>query len=90
MNLAMLLSCGSFEGFFGRVMGQSRQSYLESYRHDWLGIMRAACWKTASIPFCIFLRCTNPEGTKPTQAWLFVSCRWLAGIDRLSSYRSNG
>jgi glycosyltransferase involved in cell wall biosynthesis len=35
MNVAMLLSCGSFEGFFGRVQGQSRQSYLESYRNDW-------------------------------------------------------
>jgi glycosyltransferase involved in cell wall biosynthesis len=35
MNIAMLLSCGSFEGFFGRVQGQSRQSYLESYRNDW-------------------------------------------------------
>jgi len=35
MNVAMLLSCGSFEGFFGRVQGQSRQSYLDSYRNDW-------------------------------------------------------
>jgi glycosyltransferase involved in cell wall biosynthesis len=35
MNIAMLLSCSSFEGFFGWVQGQSRQSYLESYRNDW-------------------------------------------------------
>jgi glycosyltransferase involved in cell wall biosynthesis len=35
MNVAMLLSCGSFEGFFGWVQGQSRQSYLENYRNDW-------------------------------------------------------
>jgi glycosyltransferase involved in cell wall biosynthesis len=35
MNVAMLLSCGSFEGFFGRVLGQSRQSYLDAYRNDW-------------------------------------------------------
>lgn len=35
MNVAMLLSCGSFEGFFGWIQGQSRQSYLESYRSDW-------------------------------------------------------
>jgi glycosyltransferase involved in cell wall biosynthesis len=35
MNVAMLLSCSSFEGFFGWVQGQSRQSYLESYRNDW-------------------------------------------------------
>jgi glycosyltransferase involved in cell wall biosynthesis len=35
MNVALLLSCSSFEGFFGRVQGQSRQSYIESYRNDW-------------------------------------------------------
>ena len=35
MNVGMLLSCGSFEGFFGGVLGQSRQSYLERYRNDW-------------------------------------------------------
>ena len=35
MNVSMLLGCSSFEGFFGGVLGQSRQSYLESYRNDW-------------------------------------------------------
>jgi glycosyltransferase involved in cell wall biosynthesis len=35
MNVAMLLSCGSFEGFFGGVQGQTRESYLASYRGDW-------------------------------------------------------
>ena len=35
MNVAILLSCGSFEGFFGRVLGQTRESYLASYRGDW-------------------------------------------------------
>jgi glycosyltransferase involved in cell wall biosynthesis len=35
MNVAMLLSCGSFEWFFGKIQGQSRQSYLKSYRNDW-------------------------------------------------------
>jgi glycosyltransferase involved in cell wall biosynthesis len=34
VNVAMLLSCGSFEGFFGWVQGQTRQSYLETYRND--------------------------------------------------------
>ena len=34
-NVAMLLSCGSFEGFFGWVQGQTRVSYLQSYRNDW-------------------------------------------------------
>jgi glycosyltransferase involved in cell wall biosynthesis len=35
MNVAMLLSCGSFEGFFGQIQNQTRQSYLETYRNDW-------------------------------------------------------
>jgi glycosyltransferase involved in cell wall biosynthesis len=35
MNVALLLSCGSFEGFFGSYLGQTRQSYLERYRSDW-------------------------------------------------------
>jgi len=36
MNVAMLLSCGSFEGFFVGVQHQTRQSYLETYRNDWV------------------------------------------------------
>ena len=34
MNVALLLSCSSFEGFFGGILGQSRESYLQNYRHD--------------------------------------------------------
>lgn len=37
MKVAMLLSCGSFEGFFGGIQGQTRDSYLRTYRSDW-------CW----------------------------------------------
>ena len=35
LNVAILLSCASFEGFYGRIQGQTRRSYLESYRSDW-------------------------------------------------------
>ncbi len=35
MNLALLLNCGSFEGFFGGIQGQSRETYLATYRSDW-------------------------------------------------------
>lgn len=90
MNLAMLLSCGSFEGFFGRVMGQSRQSYLESYRHDWAWYYARGLLENGIHPVLYIPSLHESEGTKPMQAWLFVSCHWLAGIDRLSSYRSNG
>lgn len=35
MNVALLLSCGAFEGYFGRVQGLTRESYLANYRNDW-------------------------------------------------------
>jgi glycosyltransferase involved in cell wall biosynthesis len=35
MNVAILLSLSSFEWLYGRVLGQNRKSYLESYRADW-------------------------------------------------------
>jgi glycosyltransferase involved in cell wall biosynthesis len=35
IKVAMLLSCSSFEGFFGWVLHQTRSSYLASYRNDW-------------------------------------------------------
>ncbi len=34
MNIAILLSCSSFEGFFGKVFGLDDESYLASYRND--------------------------------------------------------
>jgi glycosyltransferase involved in cell wall biosynthesis len=55
MNVAMLLSCGSFEGFFGWVQGQTRQSFLEKYRNDWawyyaLGLIENGINPTLYIP----------------------------------------
>ena len=55
MNVAMLLSCGSFEGFFGWVQGQTRQSFLEKYRNDWawyyaLGLLENGVNPTLYIP----------------------------------------
>jgi glycosyltransferase involved in cell wall biosynthesis len=35
MNVAMLLSCSSFEGFFGGTLKQTTESYLQKYRNDW-------------------------------------------------------
>jgi glycosyltransferase involved in cell wall biosynthesis len=55
MNVAMLLSCSSFEGFFGYVQGQTRKSYLESYRNDWVwyyarGLLENGIRPTIYIP----------------------------------------
>ena len=35
LTVAILLSCDSFESFFGAVLGLDRDKYLEKYRNDW-------------------------------------------------------
>lgn len=35
MTVAMLLSCDSFESFFGAVLQLDRDKYLSNYRNDW-------------------------------------------------------
>jgi glycosyltransferase involved in cell wall biosynthesis len=35
LNVAMLLSCDTFESFFGDVLGLDRDRYLGTYRNDW-------------------------------------------------------
>ena len=35
MTVAMLLSCDSFESFYGSVLGLDRDRFLSTYRNDW-------------------------------------------------------
>lgn len=35
MTVAMLLSCDSFESFFGHVLKMDRDRYMNTYRNDW-------------------------------------------------------
>ena len=35
MTVTMLLSCDSFESFFGAVLQLDRDKYLRNYRNDW-------------------------------------------------------
>ena len=35
LTVAMLLNCGSFEGYFTAFQGQTVETYLQSYRNDW-------------------------------------------------------
>lgn len=35
LTVAMLLNCGSFEGYFTGFQGQTVETYLKSYRNDW-------------------------------------------------------
>src|SRR5882724_1330788 len=71
MNVAMLLSCGSFDGFFGWVQGQSWQVTWKVSETTGRGTTRAACWKTASILPCTFRRCMKPGNIRRTWGCLF-------------------
>ena len=35
LTVAMLLNCGSFEGYFTGFQGQTVETYLQTYRNDW-------------------------------------------------------
>ncbi len=74
LNVAMLLSCGSFEGFFGWVQGQTRQSYLETYRNDFAWYY-ARGLKESGINPIIYIPALYEEGKYATD--LGVSVRFL-------------
>jgi glycosyltransferase involved in cell wall biosynthesis len=90
MNLAMLLSCGSFEGFFGRVMGQSRQSYLESYRHDWAWYYARGLLENGIHPV-LYIPSLHESGRYETDAGVAVRflplARWYRPFEQLSLKR---
>ncbi len=90
MNLAMLLSCGSFEGFFGRVQGQSRQSYLEGYRNDWSWYYGRGLLENGIHPV-LYIPALYEAGKYETDAGIPVRflplARWYRPIEQLSLKR---
>jgi glycosyltransferase involved in cell wall biosynthesis len=84
MNVAMLLSCGSFEGFFGRVLNQSRQSYLESYRNDWSWYYARGLLDNGINPI-LFIPALYEAGKYETDAGVAVRflplARWFRPFD---------
>jgi len=74
----MLLSCGSFEGFFGRVQGQSRQSYLNTYRNDWAWYYARGLLENGINP-TLYIPALHEAGKYETDAG--VSVRFLP-LDR--------
>ena len=47
LNVAMLLSCGSFEGFFGGVQrARPDRAISQAIETTGRGTMLAVCWKT--------------------------------------------
>jgi glycosyltransferase involved in cell wall biosynthesis len=90
MNVAMLLSCGSFEGFFGKVQGQSRQSYLESYRNDWSWYYGRGLVENGIRPL-FYIPALYESGKYDTDAKIAVRflplARWFRPIEELSLTR---
>jgi glycosyltransferase involved in cell wall biosynthesis len=71
MNLALLLSCGSFEGFFGWIQRQTRESYLASYRSDWSWYYARALREHGITP-TIYIPSLHEAGRYETDAGIAV------------------
>ena len=71
MNVAMLLSCGSFEGFFGGVQGQTVESYLKNYRNDWCWYYGAGLVKNGIKPI-LYIPSLNETGRYETDVGISV------------------
>src|SRR5712692_9345837 len=86
MNVAMLLSCGSFEGFFGRVLGQSRQSYLKGYRNDWSWYYARGLLENGIIPI-LYIPALYEAGKYETDVGVSVRFlpleRWYRPLDHV-------
>jgi glycosyltransferase involved in cell wall biosynthesis len=86
MNVAMLLSCGSFEGFFGGIQGQSRKSYLESYRNDWSWYYARGLLESGVQPL-IYMPALHESGRYETDAGIPVRFlqteRWFRPFEQV-------
>jgi glycosyltransferase involved in cell wall biosynthesis len=71
MNVAMLLSCGSFEGFFGGVQGQTVESYLSNYRNDWCWYYGAGLVRNGIQPI-LYIPSLNQTGRYETDVGISV------------------
>jgi glycosyltransferase involved in cell wall biosynthesis len=85
MNVAMLLSCSSFEGFFGWVQGQNRQSYLESYRNDWSWYYARGLLENGVKP-TLYIPAQNESGKYQTDVGIPVRflplARWYGSLEQ--------
>jgi glycosyltransferase involved in cell wall biosynthesis len=90
MNVAMLLSCLSFEGFYGRVQGQSRQSYLENYRNEWSWYYGRGLLENGIRPL-LYIPALYESGKYDTEAGIAVRflplARWFRPMEQLSLIR---
>src|SRR6202171_1598343 len=86
VNVAMILSCGSFEGFFGWVQGQTRQSYLETYRNDWSWYYARGLLENGINP-TLYIPALREAGKYETDAGVPVRFlpldRWVRPFERI-------
>ncbi len=71
MNLALLLSCSSFEGFFEGIQGQTQETYLASYRSDWAWYYAKALREHGIAPI-IYIPALRLSGRYETDAGIAV------------------
>jgi glycosyltransferase involved in cell wall biosynthesis len=90
MKVAMLLSCGSFEGFFGKIQRQTRQSYLESYRNDWSWYYARGLLENGIQPL-LYMSSLYEAGKYQTDTGVPVRflplARWFRPLEELSLTR---
>jgi glycosyltransferase involved in cell wall biosynthesis len=86
LKVAMLLSCGSFEGFFGRVQGQTRESYLASYRGDWAWYYAAGLLANGIQPI-LYIPSLHESGRYETDTGIAVRflplARWYRPFEQV-------
>lgn len=86
MKVAMLLSTTSFEGFFGGVQGQSRQSYLDGYRNDWAWYYARGLLEAGVQPL-LYVPALHESGKYETDAGISVRflqlVRWYRPLEWL-------
>ncbi|MCM2293297.1 glycosyltransferase family 4 protein [Allorhizobium sp. BGMRC 0089] len=78
MKIAMLLSCGSFEGYFGRFQNQTVQSYLQTYRNDWCWYYGAGLVENGIKPI-LYIPSLQQDGLHETDTGIAVRFLPLAG-----------
>ena len=78
MTVAMLLSCDSFESFFGHVLKLDRERYIAGYRNDWSWYYARGLLNNGIKPI-LYIPSLNDSGLYETDAGISVRFLPLAG-----------
>ncbi|HEX8324149.1 MAG TPA: glycosyltransferase family 4 protein [Tepidisphaeraceae bacterium] len=78
MTVAMLLSCDSFESFFGRVLKLDREKYLRDYRNDFAWYYARGLIENGLRPV-LYIASLNDSGLYHTDVGVDVRFLPLAG-----------